>query len=159
VNVQGSQGIQVGDGNVQQNTFMPPEAPPEPGQGGRGGAQAAAVEAALARSAEAAAGAEAVTAAEVGAVRVVVAGFRAAARGAKAGPGWSALRTRSPTMMSRASLSFFLDSRSRAGRARWPGSVSPYRNAAFGHMITGPIGRLGEASRAWRPRSANARCR
>ncbi len=37
VDAQGSQGIQVGDYNVQHNTFVPPEVPPAPGQGGRGG--------------------------------------------------------------------------------------------------------------------------
>jgi hypothetical protein len=37
VDVHDGQGVQVGDNNVQNNTFMAPVAPPTPGAGGQGG--------------------------------------------------------------------------------------------------------------------------
>jgi hypothetical protein len=37
IDAHGSQGLQIGDGNTQHNTFMPAPHPPEPGAGGHGG--------------------------------------------------------------------------------------------------------------------------
>ena len=37
VDTRGSHGVQIGDGNVQNNTFMPAPAQPDPGAGGHGG--------------------------------------------------------------------------------------------------------------------------